>query len=75
MSGQNSSIARFYIFDAFLRVIINNQNWMIKLVYGSKNKIVKLDKPEFNCLQAVIKQSFPDVPFDYTLSYLDSDKD
>lgn len=48
---------------------------MIKLVHGSKNKIVKLDKPNFNNLRALIKQSFPDVPLDYTLSYLDADKD
>jgi hypothetical protein len=48
---------------------------MIKLVYGSKNKIIKLDKPNFNSLCSLIKQSFPDAPVDYTLSYLDVDKD
>lgn len=48
---------------------------MIKLVFGSKNKIVKLDKVEYKALQALIRQSFPDAPVDYTLSYLDQDRD
>lgn len=48
---------------------------MIKLVFGSKNKIVKLDKSDFTTLRALIRQSFADVPVDYTLSYVDQDKD
>lgn len=48
---------------------------MIKLVFGSKNKIVKLDKSDFTTLRALIRQSFTDVPVDYTLSYVDQDKD
>ena len=48
---------------------------MIKLVFGSKNKIVKLDRQDFSALRALIRQSFADVPVDYTLSYVDSDKD
>lgn len=48
---------------------------MIKLVFGSKNKIVKLDKQDFTTLRTLIRQSFADVPVDYTLSYVDQDKD
>ena len=48
---------------------------MLKLVFGSKNKIVKLEKPVFAYLYALIKQSFAELPPDFTLSYLDLDKD
>lgn len=48
---------------------------MIKLVLGSKNKIVKLDKPTLSCLSALISQSFADLPADYSLSYIDAEKD
>ena len=48
---------------------------MIKLAYGTKKKIVKLDKGNFNTLRGLIKQSFPEAPTDYILSYLDQDKD
>lgn len=48
---------------------------MLKLVFGSKNKIVKLEKPIFANLYALIKQSFSELPPDFTLSYLDLDKD
>lgn len=48
---------------------------MIKLVFGSKNKIIKLDRHDFTALRALIRQSFSDVPVDYTLSYVDQDKD
>lgn len=48
---------------------------MIKLVFGSKNKIVKLERQDFSALRTLIRQSFSDVPSDYTLSYVDSDKD
>ncbi len=44
---------------------------MIKLVFGSKNKIVKHDKRSFEQLRETIKANFPDVPADYSLSYLD----
>ena len=44
---------------------------MIKLAYGTKKKIVKLDKGNFNTLRGLIKQSFPEAPTDYILSYLD----
>jgi hypothetical protein len=48
---------------------------MIKLAYGAKKKIVKLEKGGFSALKALVKQSFPDAPTDYMLSYLDQDKD
>lgn len=48
---------------------------MLKLVFGSKNKIVKLEKPIFANLYTLIKQSFSELPPDFTLSYLDLDKD
>jgi hypothetical protein len=48
---------------------------MIKLVHGSKNKLIKLDKPAFPALQALIRNSFSNLPVDFTLSYLDQDKD
>jgi PB1 domain len=48
---------------------------MIKLVFGSKNKIIKLEKPTFQSLNSLIQQSFTDIPVDYSLSYLDTDKD
>jgi hypothetical protein len=48
---------------------------MIKLALGTKKKIIKLQKPDFSALRALIKQSFPDAPADHLLSYLDQDKD
>lgn len=48
---------------------------MIKLVYGTKNKIVKHQGKSFHELRTIITANFPEVPVDYSLSYLDEDKD
>lgn len=48
---------------------------MIKLVYGAKNKIVKHGDRGFFALREIIKNNFPEAPVDYSLSYLDEDKD
>jgi hypothetical protein len=48
---------------------------MIKLVYGSKNKIIKHEGRSFEQLREVIRSNFPEAPADYSLSYLDEDKD
>jgi len=44
---------------------------MIKLVYGGKNKIIKHQGKTFHELRAIISTNFPEVPIDYSLSYLD----
>jgi hypothetical protein len=44
---------------------------MIKLVFGGKNKIVKHQNRTFQELRTIIKNNFPEVPVDYSLSYLD----
>jgi len=48
---------------------------MIKLVLNSKNKIIKLERHNFEQLRQQIKHTFPEAPIDYVLSYIDSDKD
>lgn len=48
---------------------------MIKLVFGSKNKIIKHEKRSFEHLKDSIRLNFPEAPLDYSLSYLDEDKD
>ena len=48
---------------------------MIKLVYNSKNKIVKHERKTFEQLRNIIKNNFQEVPQDYSLSYLDEDND
>ena len=44
---------------------------MIKLVYQGKNKIVKHQGKTFHQLRDIIANNFPEVPVDYSLSYLD----
>jgi hypothetical protein len=44
---------------------------MIKLVYEGKNKIIKLEHPTFSQLRTQVKQTYHDLPPDYSLSYLD----
>lgn len=48
---------------------------MLKLIYGSKNKLVKIVKPDFQELLKVVAASFQNLPIDYSLSYLDTDGD
>lgn len=44
---------------------------MIKLVLGSKNKIIKRQSNSFIHLKQSIRINFPEAPLDYSLSYLD----
>jgi hypothetical protein len=48
---------------------------MLKLVFANKNKMIKHEHCSFQELKNSIKIYFPEAPFDYSLSYLDDDKD
>lgn len=48
---------------------------MIKLVFATKNKIIKHGARSFHQLREAIRTNFPEAPVDYSLSYLDEDKD